>query len=204
MGKKIKEADFERIVTQFFVFSLKKTQIAAELGLSDTAVGCVVNTFQLVKKGNVDAIIANVRAGTSYPSCIYWAARKLGIDMPHEQIDEAYQYRLDLVRERKMMRAEKNQISIEKTEEPPKEEPVERAPEMRIEQHNESLFLDTLYDAITEQNALLTRLIETVLPSCISDIKDNINVNCDILAERLAKCEQYLDNIRFNTRKRGQ
>lgn len=189
MGKRLKENDFESIVTNYYVFGMNKAQIAQSKGISDTAVGYVVNTFNLVKNGDIETLIAKVKGGMAYPQCIFWAARKLEVDVPRDRIEAAYAERLSNKAREKKEPAPAEQITIEET--------------IPTERHNESLFLDTLFDAITEQNALLTRLIEIVLPSCIGDIKDSMNVNTDVICERLKKCEDALDAIRCNSRKRG-
>ena len=45
--------------------------------------------------------------------------------------------------------------------------------------------------------------MDVVIPKYVGDLKDNLNVNADVICERLKSCEDKLDDIKANTRKRG-
>lgn len=68
---------------------------------------------------------------------------------------------------------------------------------------NEDLYLVRLIETLAKQNELLEQLMDVVLPKYIGDLKDNLNVNTDLISERLKTCECRLEKIALNTRKRG-
>lgn len=67
----------------------------------------------------------------------------------------------------------------------------------------EKLLLGQIVSALSAQNELLTQLIDTVLPRYVGDLKDNVNVNADLLAQRAKGCEDKLEAIKVGMRKRG-
>ena len=86
--------------------------------------------------------------------------------------------------------------------ETPAEAPASVVP---VEDHwkEEKLLLGQIVAALTAQNELLTQLIDTVLPRYVGDLKDNVNVNADLLAQRAKGCEDKLESIKLGMRKRG-
>lgn len=67
----------------------------------------------------------------------------------------------------------------------------------------EKLVLGQIVSALNTQNELLTQLIDTVLPRYVGDLKDNVNVNADLLAQRAKGCEDKIEAIKLALRKRG-
>jgi len=68
---------------------------------------------------------------------------------------------------------------------------------------NERVFTLKMLEYIAKTNELLEQLMDVVMPKYCGDLKDNVNANCDIICERLKSCEDKLEAIKANTRKRG-
>ena len=68
---------------------------------------------------------------------------------------------------------------------------------------NTALYLCKIIEAMAKQNELLEQLMDVVIQKHVSDIKDNINGNSDIMHGEVVKIAQTLDAIKCNTRKRG-
>ena len=85
------------------------------------------------------------------------------------------------------------------------EKSVEAPAAPAVEDHwkEEKLLLGQIAAALTAQNELLTQLIDTVLPRYVGDLKDNVNVNADLLAQRAKGCEDKIEAIKLALRKRG-
>ena len=77
MSKGLTEQDYESIVTEKFVFGKTVKQIAAEHGLSESAVGFVTRGFQNVRDGKWDPIITDLKGGQNI-KIHEWAAKSMG------------------------------------------------------------------------------------------------------------------------------
>lgn len=67
----------------------------------------------------------------------------------------------------------------------------------------EKMLLGQIVSALNTQNELLTQLIDTVLPRYVGDLKDNVNVNADLIGQRVKGCEDKIEAIKLALRKRG-
>lgn len=190
MGKKITEQQLENIVTRVKVYGESKVSIAKELGFSESFTGAIVTTFDLVREQNWEEIVSRTKRNLVHPSHVRWAAAKLGVDAPMDRIEEAYRECLETKHKKRAAIAEQTEIEEVKAKE-------------KHESTNENLFLVKLLEALHTQNELLEQLMDVVLPKYCGDMKDNINANTDVICERLKNCEQSLDKIAYNSRKRG-
>ena len=57
--------------------------------------------------------------------------------------------------------------------------------------------------ALDKQNELLESLLDVVIPKYVGDLKDNINVNCDVLNQSAKSCDDKLEAIKLAFRKKG-
>ena len=60
-----------------------------------------------------------------------------------------------------------------------------------------------MIETLAKTNELLEQLMDVVIPKYAIDIKESLNVNADLVTQRLKNCEDKLDKISYNTRKRG-
>ena len=68
---------------------------------------------------------------------------------------------------------------------------------------NNRLFFIRMLENMVKLNELMEQLMDVVIPKYVGDMKDNLNVNADVICERLKSCEDKLEAIKANTRKRG-
>lgn len=182
MGKRINAQQMENIITRVKVFGDTRAQVAKDIGFTENTVGSIVTAFDLTRDKNWPEIISRVERDLNIPAHFYWAAEKLGVEVPKEQIESAYRKLLD------SKSAKKDEVvkTVEKKEE-----------------RNDALFMIKILEALNKQNELLEQLMDVVIPKYVSDMKDNVNANADVICERLKNSEQSLDKISYNTRKRG-
>lgn len=201
-GKNMNAEQYEKIVTDRLVFGKPAKQIAAELGIGETAVFTTLSVFNDVKEQNWSHAIAmltnqNVRIGL-----FKWASERLGIELP-QSLTAAYNQRLAkmarLNRERRARQKadEAPEPAVEPEEEPTPEPPKPEKPD------NTSLYLLKMLEAINQQNELLEQLYDVVIPKWTGDMKDNVNVNADMLNQSLKRIDDKLEAIKINVRKRG-
>lgn len=203
MGGKLMNAEqYEKIVTDRLVFGKPAKQIAAELGIGETAVFTTLSVFNDVKEQNWSHALAmltnqNVRIGL-----FEWASERLGIELP-QSLTAAYNQRLakmaQLNRERRARQKadEAPEPTVEPEEEPTPELPKPEKPD------NTSLYLLKMLEAINQQNELLSQLMDAVIPKYVGDLKDNVNANCDSLFNQIKDNGEKLEAVKINTRKRG-
>lgn len=203
MGGKLMNAEkYEKIVTDRLVFGKPAKQIAAELGIGETAVFTALSAFNDVKEQNWNHALAmltnqNVRIGL-----FEWASERLGIELP-ESLKAAYNQRLvkmaQLNRERRAR--QKDGEAPEPAEEPEEEQKPETPKPEKPD--NTSLYLLKMLEAINQQNELLSQLMDAVIPKYVGDLKDNVNANCDSLFNQIKDNGEKLEAVKINTRKRG-
>lgn len=184
--RNLTEADYEKIITDYFVFGKKQAAIAEELGGNSQIVSIVVNGFRAVKDADWDYVIKKIGANQSIK--IYaWAAGRIGTTLPPEVI---YAYE-----KRRMLASAKYKKAQEKKKLPPAtpEKPT-------VQEKNETVYFCRLLEEIARQNELLEQLMDVVIPKYVSDLKDNQNANFDA---QTAEIKKSLDQIAANTRKRG-
>ena len=197
MGKKLTEQQMESIVTRVFTYSESRTAVAKDLKVSENVISNLLTAFTLVRDRNYEELISRINRGNAYPSHIDWAARRLNVEYPKKEIEEAYRNRLNRDDARRRARSTAQSDSEEVAQESMQEKKKATAAA------NENLFLVKILEALHTQNELLTQLMDVVMPKYCCDMKDNINTNTDVICERIKNCEQSLEKIAYNSRKRG-
>lgn len=187
---KIPNELYDKVIEQVLVLDRSLSDAAKILDLDDTTIGRIVKTFQLVKAGDWDSVIEQIYNGKTNPRHIEYAANKVGFTIPDE-VYMAHQAYCDLQKERKAKRAA-NVLASVPVEPVAVVQPVSSKAN---DDANTAFYLTTLLSEIKRQNELLEQLMDTVLPKLI-------NTNADVIVERLSRCEQFLDNIKYNTKGR--
>ena len=184
---KLSEEMYDKVIEQVLVLDRSLNDVKKMVGVDDTTAGRIVKTFQLVKAADWNRVIEMVSKGLTNPRHIEYAAKKVGFTVP----DEVYMAHRAFLDSQKV----KNIKIKEQTIEPPViEKPIEKPVTAKAnDDANTAFYLTTLLCEIKRQNELLEQLMDTVLPKLI-------NTNADIINERISKCEQFLDNIKYNTR----
>lgn len=80
---------------------------------------------------------------------------------------------------------------------------LEKKPE-RVPSIDYSLYLIKLLETVKQTNELLNQLMEVVVPKYVSDIKNNQNVNFDVVCQSQKRMEDQLEGIKISVRKSGK
>ena len=115
---------------------------------------------------------------------------KCGIELP-EVVVKAYD---DYIEKRRAEYAKKKAADSESHDPVPSPAPQEE---------NNRLFFIKMLEHMAKMNELMEQLMDVVIPKYVGDLKDNANANADVICERLKSCEDKLEAIKANTRKRG-
>lgn len=198
-GKLMNTADYEKIVTDALVFGKPVKQIAVELERKDTVVFNVLNAFNATKEQDWDRAVTLLTTQNFPLSVFTWAGDKLGIALP-PTLEVAYKQRCEraaaMSRDRyAKQKAEKEPAPVQTPEPLPESEPKK--------EDNTGLYMIKLLEAVNRQNELLEQLYDVVIPKWTGDMKDNVNVNADMLNQSLKRIDDKLEAIKINVRKRG-
>lgn len=175
--------DYEQIMLRR-AYGMGNNAIARDLELAPNIVSGVLNAFDAVKAANWDRCCELITKWRLSLELFKWAASKTGVELP-EAVISAY----------------KNRLSADK-EKAASKKPVEPISD-RITTENERIFTLKMLEYMAKTNELLEQFMDVVMPKYCGDLKDNVNANCDIICERLKSCEDKLEAIKANTRKRG-
>jgi len=194
-GKQLNSELYEKVVTDRLVFGKPAAQIAKEIERTDSTVYCVVKAFETVRDQDWDMAIEQLSNHNTPLSPYEWAAKKLNIELP-ASLGTAYEERM-----RKAATAKRDLKERRATQETEKAtEPIKEVPKP---EDNTALYLLKLLEAVVKQNELLEQLYDVVIPKWTGDMKDNVNVNADMLNQSLKRIDDKLEAIKINVRKRG-
>lgn len=186
---------YEKIVTDALVFGKPVKQIAVELERKDTVVFNVLSAFNATKEQDWDRAVTLLTTQNFPLSVFTWAGDKLGIELP-PSLEVAYKQRCE-----RAAAMSRERYAKQKAEKEPAPEPVHE-PEPKKDD-NTALYLIKLLEAVNRQNELLEQLYDVVIPKWTGDMKDNVNVNADMLNQSLKRIDDKLEAIKINVRKRG-
>ena len=184
--KKLTNTEMDKIIRDKLLGVKTENQIANEVGCSVTTVGNVWAAVNAVKSGDVERMKHVIRTSATSLNCMKYAADVYGATLPPIIYEVC---------------AEKN--AKRKKREPAQEtlpEPEEKEPE---KSKNDCVYFIRILEELHEQNELLKSLIDTVIPHYIQDMKDNNNLNADMLDKTIREGVKALECIKANTRKRG-
>jgi len=185
-NKRIDEKLFDEIITRHFAYGQTAQSVADALGVSRKSVLNICRVFRYVRDNEFDKLAQMIPGDNSMSEkSINLAAQKLGVTVPSSVL-EAF--------EQRSIRREQTEQKVEQKDE---------VKEQIVEKKNDALYMIKILEALNKQNELLEQLMDVVIPKYVSDMKDNVNANADVICERLKNCEQSLDAIRCNSRKRG-
>ena len=175
------------------VIGFKKSQVDAArlLDVSSSSVNLIVRVFTAVSSQDWDLLkklILNSNAGLP---TVMWAQNRIGVSVPKEILD-LWQSSITDIREKR--------ITLD-----PEPDPVPQpatAPEPAPQDVNALVLCEKLIKA---QDAILATLGDILdgLKVLASDIKDNNNVNTDLICQKLNQTTELLNGIKANTRKKG-
>lgn len=195
MGKRMTTEQMEKILSVHFLEGKNLTETGAACAVSSSSAAAVVTAFKQIRAEDYETLAKNIAANGNYTRpVVEFAFAKTGKKIP-EIIDTAFDIRDAKTKERD--RAKKNP-----TPDPAKPIPVKKA-EITEEQANETVFFTRILQEMMRLNENLEQLMDVVIPKYCGDMKDCINANMDSLHNEIKTCEQRLEKIQYNSRKRG-
>ena len=196
-GRAMNTEMYEKIVTGALVFGKPVKQIAAELERKDTVVFNVLSAFNATKEQDWDRAVTLLTTQNFPLSVFTWAGDKLGIALP-PTLEVAYKQRCE-----RAAAMSRERYAKQKAEKEPAPEPASEPQPEQKKEDNTALCMLKLLEAVNRQNELLEQLYDVVIPKWTGDMKDNVNVNADMLNQSLKRIDDKLEAIKINVRKRG-
>jgi len=186
MGKRLTTDQMERVLSAQLIEERPAKETAKRLGISVPVVWAITRTFEAVKDDDIGWIVRRVEtdSATTRP-IVEFCFAKLGIPVP-QPVEEALAIRAKHIRER---------LGPKPTA--PEPSPVTQ------EQANETVFFTRILQEMMRLNENLEQLMDVVIPKYCGDLKDCVNANMDSMHSEVKSCEQRLEKIEYNTRKRG-
>ena len=187
-NKDLTPAEWEKIIINR-AFGMSTEENAKAMELTDSGVMNVLNAFDCVKEQDWARACNLIVSRSMNIEVFKWSAQKCGVVLP-EIVVKAYE---DYKAKR---RAEKAAKMAE----------AQKAPEPVLppaQDDHTRLFVIHMLENMVKLNELMEQLMDVVIPKYVGDLKDNLNVNADVICERLKSCEDKLEAIKANTRKRG-
>lgn len=187
---KLTLVEWEQIIINR-AFGMGTVANAKAVGLTRQAVGNVLDAFDSVKEQDWAKACNMIVTRYMTLEVFKWSAEKCGIELP-EVVVKAYD---DYIEKRRAENAQKKAAAASKAPEP--------APSPAPQEENNRLFFIKMLEHMAKMNELLEQFMDVVIPKYVGDLKDNANANADVICERLKSCEDKLEAIKANTRKRG-
>lgn len=193
MAKVMKPDALEKAIQMSLLYGKSADDIGKELGVTPTAIRRNVDIFKLVQAQDWDTLEYKILVYHYGEPVVKWASEKLGVEVP-EKIWWAF------VRNA-------NERYEKKTKELPAQEQTEKEqtvlPLDEPKNDNDAVYFIRILEELTKTNELLTQLMDVVVPKYVSDIKDSIGVNADIIRADVGEVVKNTECIKNNTRKRG-
>lgn len=149
-------------------------EIAAEQKVSSRYVNGFLNILNAIRKGKYEEAVQTRKTYNIGWDALYWIADRLGV--PADALQE-------------------------KEPEPVKEEP-QKAPAV-APAVDYSICFQRMLELQAQTNELLNQLMDVVIPRYTSDMKDNVNANCDVIGQSLKRMEDKMEAIKIGVRRKG-
>ena len=219
MAKAISQEDIQLIVTDLYVRGTNFSLVSQMRNVSRTTVRNIKALVDGMRSENYAEVLSYMEKKANMTDGLIRAvAEYMNIPVP-EKIQKAMQSRSQKGKEAR----KKNEFGLdlieENTEAPAEETPLAgphpsdaltpspcagKAVEAPAEpKGNDAVYFIRILEELHQQNEYLKDLLDVVLPKYVSDLKDNLNANSDVLGTDLRGCLEELKAVRCNTRKRG-
>lgn len=188
MGKKLTPETWEAIIMNR-AFGMSNGKSAERLETSTTSVQPTLQAFDAVATEDWAKCCNLIVTYDLGIELFQWAAQKTEKTIPPVIAQSYEKWKED--------RRRKNLAAIKQKEETEaKPAPPNGGDEMKI-------MMSQLLAAQRKTNELLESLLDVVIPKYVGDLKDNINVNCDVINQTAKSCEDKLEAIKLAFRKKG-
>ena len=181
--------DWELIILNY-AFGKSTEDIAQIVGVTDKNIQRVIRTFETVKSKDWEKVAELVRINNVSVSFIQWAAEKTGDKVPEETMAKIELYRNQFNEAAKQIAATQKKAGGSDLQQ-------------KSIGDNEKIFIAEVLKNLRANTEYWETFMDVVMPKYANDLKDNFNVNFDLLSQRIANIEKNIETIAHNTRKRG-
>ena len=204
------DVERDNILFQVETMGIRVSDVAKNCKTTTLSVYYVRNYFNAAKKDGFSGVIELIKnGGDPGKPLVMWALKRAQITLTKSQDDE-----LNALLEQKRMRFTKTKKTIEEIPVPPNVEVVvkEKPTEETVPDNGVIAFTKLVHqlEIIANQNKVIIETLKSgfdavadAITALSSDIKDNTNLNSDLVCERLKEQTDILNGIKMNTRKRG-
>ena len=191
--RKLTDAQRDRVLFLLKTIEMRPAEVAKECEVSEASVGRIGQFYDIASKQGVRGIIEVIgRNSSTNKELVEWALNRAGVkvsDAEFRQINAAF-----------------NEVT--KRNVPPNVEVVvKESPENDL---TAFIKLVQQLEVIANQNKVIIETLKSgfesvadAIAALASDIKDNTNLNSDLVCERLKEQTDILNGIKANTRKKG-
>lgn len=206
--KKITREEFEKVITSAILLGKSSNKAAKDAGVGQPTAMGVIRVFELMRSGDLEALRKEAeRSGKISRTMVALAAEKLGMEAPADVMQAINARMAKELEHRKGLKAKREyglEPAGETKETPPSQPKAAATPPLAGEaKGNDAVYFIRILEELHQQNESLNDLLDVVLPKYVSDLKDNLNANADVIGQDLRGCLEELKAIRCNTRKRG-
>lgn len=191
---KLTHVEWEQIIINR-AFGMGTVANAKAVGLTRQAVGNVLDAFDSVKEQDWAKACNLIVTRNMTMEVFKWSAEKCGVELP-EVVVQAYDKYLE-------KRRSEYKTAVDASKEKKGVPVLDAPPSTASQDENNRLFFIRMLEYMSNMNELMEQLMDVVIPKYVGDMKDNVNANADVLCERLKSCEDKLEAVKANTRKRG-
>ena len=197
-GKPLNAEMYEKIITDRLVFGVPAVKIAQDIERNASTVTCIVSAFESVRAEDWDKCKQIIDCYKAPLALFTWSANKLGKEVP-QSLEAVYEERKAKKREYDSQKRQQIGQQVPAQESAPE---AESQPKQKAED-NTGIYFIKLLEAVNKQNELLEQLYDVGIPKWTGDLKDNLNVNSDMVNQSLKRIDDKLEAIKINVRKRG-
>lgn len=187
MGKKLTPADWDAILLNR-AYGMNNQKSALALETSTTSVSATLQAFDAVRDEDWTKCCNLIVSYDMGLEVYQWAAQKQGKTIPPIIAQSYEKWKED--------RRKKNLEAVKAKEEAAK-------PAAQMGGTDTEIVLKELLKAQRKTNELLESLLDVVIPKYVGDLKDNVNLNCDVINQTVKGCEDRLEAVKLGLRKKG-
>lgn len=213
MAKKITNTEVNKVLESCLWFGQNITQAGKAAGINRQTASCIVDIARRMRTGDIKGLEQEAATNEKITAnMVTLVAERLGMEAPNELIHVILDRQRKKTEKYRNARAGQAAAPVEET---PSAGPhpsaaltlspcAGKAVEAPAEpKGNDAVYFIRILEELHQQNEYLKDLLDVVLPKYVSDLKDNLNANADVIGQDLRGCLEELKAIRCNTRKRG-
>lgn len=181
-----RKADKELYDNIFFkrAIGMPRDEIAACCGCSAATVNNTISLLNALREQKYEAVEKMINRGAISKAALIWAADKVGVS--------------DVEEVRNLMEAKRTHVEKGVRQKEAQEKEQVAAPAV-----NYSIYFQRMLELQAQTNELLNQLMDVVVPKYTSDMKDNVNANCDVIGQSLKRMEDKMEAIKIGVRRKG-